>query len=76
MRMLIRYPNGNRVEAVLLAADGERMLIVVESQPDAVELSLVNGCWYTEAGEAIELEALISIPETDWERFCTGGKAA
>ena len=61
MRMMIRYRNGLRVEAVLLAANSERMRVAIDSQRDTVELHRVDGCWYTQRGAAIEIEALILL---------------
>ena len=71
MRMTIRYPNGLRVEAVLLAANRERMRVAVDSQPDAIELHKMDAAWYTEKGAEIAIEALIPIPGTEVSRFCT-----
>ena len=61
MRMIIRYQSGPRVEAVLLAANSERMRVAIASQRDTVELRRVDGCWYTQRGAAIEIEALILL---------------
>ena len=59
MWMMIRYQSGLRVEAVLLAANRERMRAAIASQRDTVELHRVDGRWYTQRGAAIEIEALI-----------------
>ena len=71
MRMLIQCQNGLRNEAVLLAANSERMRVVIASERDAVELHKVDTCWFTETGAAIEIEALISIEGTDFSHFCS-----
>jgi hypothetical protein len=70
MRMTIRYQSGLRVEAVLLAANRERMRVAVDSQRDTIELHKVDACWYTEEGAGIEIESLISIAGTDVSSFC------
>jgi hypothetical protein len=70
MLMTIRYQNGLRVEAVLLAANRERMRVAVDSQPDAIELYKVDACWFTEDGAEIEIEALIPVAGTDVSLFC------
>ena len=70
MRMLIRYKNGLRVEAVLLAADRDQMRVAIRSLRDTVELHQVNASWYTERGAAIEIEALIPIPGTQAGELC------
>jgi hypothetical protein len=70
MRMLIRYQNGLRVEAVVLAVNSERMRVAIGSHSDTVELHMVDGGWRTQRGAAIEIEALIAIPGTDLPAFC------
>ena len=70
MLMTIRYQGGMRVEAVLLAANRERMRLAVASQRDTIELHKADGCWYTEQGDLIELEALIPLAGTDLAGFC------
>ena len=70
MLMTIRYEGGMRVEAVLLAANRERMRLAVDSQRDTIELHKADWCWYTEAGDVIELEALIPFAGTDLAGFC------
>ena len=69
MLMTIRYQSGLRVEAVLLAANRERMRISVASQRDTIELHKVDSGWYTEKGDEIETEALIPIAGTDVSSF-------
>jgi hypothetical protein len=71
MRMTIRYPSGVRSEAVLLAANRERMRVAIESQRDTVEFHQVDSCWHTEKGIEIEIETLIPIPGTDVSQFCS-----
>jgi hypothetical protein len=70
MRMLIRYQSGFRAEAVLLAANGDRMRVAIGSQRDTVELHKVDAGWRTQKGAAIEIEALIPIPGTEFSSFC------
>ncbi len=62
MRMILRYKNGQRLEAVLLAAEDRNMRVAVESQGDSVELFRAGESWQTDAGEEIEIEALIRVP--------------
>jgi hypothetical protein len=68
MRMMIRYQSGLRVEAVLLAANRERMRVAIETQCDTVELHRVDECWYTQRGAAIEIAAFIAIPGIGFSR--------
>ena len=65
MLMTIRYQNGLRVEAVVLAADSERMRVVIDSQRDTMELRKVDACWYAEDGAEVEIEALIALAGTN-----------
>ena len=70
MRMIIRYQNGLRIEAVLLAAGHDRMRVAIETQCDTVELHRVDAGWQTERGAAVEIEALMAIPGTDLAGLC------
>jgi hypothetical protein len=70
MTMVIRDNRGLRVSAVLLAASRQQMRVVVKTQADTVELNYVEGCWYTETGAPVEIEALVPLPETDFAGFC------
>jgi hypothetical protein len=70
MLLTIRYENGLRIEAILLAVNPERMRVVVPSQRDTIELHKEGVCWYTEEGAEIEIEALIPIAGTDVSSFC------
>jgi len=74
MRMMIRYQNGLRVEAVLLAANSERMRVAIGSQRDTIELHRVDAGWCTQRGAAIEIEALMAIPGTDLPSFCAAAQ--
>ena len=76
MRMMIRYQSGLRAEAVLLAANSDRMRVAIGSQRDTVELHRVDGGWRTQRGAAIEIEALIAIPGIEFSRFCAEVHAA
>jgi hypothetical protein len=71
MLMTIRYQTGLRVEAVLLAADSERMRVAAGSQRDTIELRKEDARWYTEEGAETEIESLIPIAGTDVSSFCT-----
>jgi hypothetical protein len=71
MLMMIRYKNGFRMEAILLAADACRMRLIAPSQSDTFELSKLDGGWCTEQSEAVEIEAMIPLPGQDVSTFCT-----
>jgi hypothetical protein len=70
MTMVIRDHRGLRVSAVLLAASRQQMRVAIQTQADTVELNYGDGCWYTETGAPVEIEALVALPETDFAGFC------
>ena len=70
MRLMIRYQDGRRDEAVLMAASQERMRIAAASQKDTVELTRGNEGWLTENGEPVDIEALIPMDGFQVEQFC------
>jgi hypothetical protein len=70
MRMTIRYEGGMRVEAVLLAANRERMRVAIPFERDTTELNRVDACWLTEDSEQVEIESLIPIDGVDVSQFC------
>ena len=70
MLITMRYQNGTRVEAVLLAAARERMRIAIDTKRDTVELNRVDGTWQTEEGDAVEIESLIPLAGFDIAAFC------
>jgi hypothetical protein len=70
MLMTIRFQNGRRAEAVLLAASPDRMRIVTSSHSDTIELRRVGACWLAGEVAEIEIEALIPLAGTDASGFC------
>jgi hypothetical protein len=69
MLMTIRYQNGLRAEAVVLAANRERMRVAITAEGDTLELHEVDARWFTEKGAEIEIEALIPIAGVDASLF-------
>jgi hypothetical protein len=59
MLMILSDQNTNRTEAILLAADTERMRAIVKDQDDTVEFRLRNGRWVSEAGQEFDIEAIV-----------------
>jgi hypothetical protein len=53
------------MQAVLLAANRDRMRVAIETQCDTIELHRVDAGWRTERGAAVEIDALIAIPGID-----------
>ena len=73
MLMTIQYQNGLRLQGVLLAFNGERMRLALDSERDTVELERVNGCWYTEKCARVEIAAVQQIPGADWSGHSSDG---
>lgn len=71
MRMTIRYQNGVRAEAVLLAAGRDRMRVAVDSQGDTIELQKADTAWRTEDGTEVSIEAMIPLAGLDVAQFCS-----
>lgn len=61
MYLLIRYPVGIIVQAVVLARGRNRMRVAASGFPDTIELRLSGSQWLTETGEPIELDFLMSL---------------
>ncbi len=70
MRMVIQCASGVRREALLLALNKNRMRVMIADASDAVEFTLVDGCWVDERGETIEFEALLPMEAIDWPQLC------
>jgi hypothetical protein len=58
--MILRYPSGRRVDAILLAASPDRLRIVVRRLNETLELRLTQGEWVSEHGERIEVEGWLT----------------
>src|SRR5580692_7696759 len=62
MYMLIRYPVGIIVEAVVLAKGRDRMRFAAAGFPDTIELRRSGSQWFTPNREPIEFEFLMPDP--------------
>jgi hypothetical protein len=60
MYLLIRYPVGVIVEAVVLKKGNNRMRVAVAGFPDAIELTRSGAQWFAPNHEPIEFEFLMS----------------
>ncbi len=69
MHMILRYPTGRRVDAILLSATSERIRAAVKYQGDTVEFRLVGNRWVSEQGTAIEIESLIADSPSTFARI-------
>jgi len=69
VRMIIRFERGLRREAVLLDGDSHRMRIAIDSRDDATELIWFGDGWFAETGEAVHIDALMTVSDRDASRF-------
>ena len=60
MYMLIRYPAGIIVEAVVLAKNRDSIRVAAAGFPDAIELRRSGTEWFTAAREPVEFDFLMS----------------
>jgi hypothetical protein len=60
MYMLIRYPAGVIVEAVVLARGRDRMRVAAAGLPDAIELRRFGAQWFTTTREPVEFDFLLA----------------
>ena len=60
MYLLIRFPVGIIVQAVVLAKGRNRMRVAAAGFPDTIELKRSGQLWFTETREPIEFDFLMS----------------
>jgi hypothetical protein len=60
MYMLIRYPVGIIVEAVVLAKGRNRLRVAAAGFPDAIELKRCGPQWFDATSQPVELDFLMS----------------
>jgi hypothetical protein len=60
MYLLIRYPIGIIVEAVVLAEGKNRMRLAASGFPDAVELTRSGYQWYAANNQPVEIDFMMS----------------
>jgi hypothetical protein len=63
MYMLIKYPVGIIVEAVVLARGRDRMRVATAGFPDTVELKRSGSQWFTATRQPVEFEFLMCIAQ-------------
>ncbi len=67
MHTILLYPNGRRVNGIILSASEDIMRVAVQRRADIVELRRVGGVWISENGSSIQFEALVIAGNTG---FC------
>jgi hypothetical protein len=66
--MVMVYPSGQRVDAIVLAAGNGRMRVAMRDHTDAVELRMVDGQWMDEQG-LVEVEAITTDARNGANQF-------
>jgi hypothetical protein len=75
MHLILRYPNGRRVDALLLTIGPESMRAAVHERNETLEFLRVGEWWLGEKGERIAIEAMISAQTTSAPRTLAAGRA-
>jgi hypothetical protein len=60
MHLILRYPNGRRVDAILLTIGPESMRAAVRERNETLEFLRIGDCWLGEKGERITIDAMIA----------------
>ena len=61
MQMTLLFPRGRRINAVLLAANDDRMRLAIPNRKDTMELRLTGNQWISEEGEPVKIEAVAAL---------------
>ena len=70
MRITVRFHNGARAEALILAGDRNHVLVVVEGRRDAEEWGLIDRRLYDQAGQPVEIETMFALDGLDCTELC------
>lgn len=68
MRLILRYSNGRRTEALLLSRGARLLRVTVPGCNDTLELSMEGEHWVDEQGWRVSIEAMLSAPVAVVER--------
>jgi hypothetical protein len=60
MYAILIFPNGKRVDAVLLSATEDRLRLAIAGRSDVTELQRIGGRWATETGTPVEFGAMVA----------------
>jgi len=64
MLTIVRYSNGRRAEAIVLTANDAYMRLVLRGTDETAEFVHINGHWFSESGDCLEIESMIFVSET------------
>ncbi len=62
MHLILRYPNGRHVDALLLSHHDTLLRVVVHDCNETLELRLEQGYWIDEKGERLSIDAMLATP--------------
>jgi hypothetical protein len=60
MHLILRYPDGRRIDALLLTLGPESMRATVHERNETLEFQRIGDYWLGEKGERIAIEAMIA----------------
>ncbi len=60
MLIILRFRNGDSIQALLLAASRCRMRVVIPGSNDALDVQLRKNAWNFEDGRVADVEAMIA----------------
>jgi hypothetical protein len=63
MRLILRYANGMRTEALLLSESAGAMRVTIPGCNDTLEFSVEGEHWVDEQGQRASIEAMLARPE-------------
>jgi hypothetical protein len=64
VQIFLLFPSGEREIGLVLTADFDRMRIVLRGRSDTLEFQRVKRDWISEAGERVEIEAILAEPSS------------
>ena len=70
MRMVVRFQNGLKVEALILAAHRDQIRVVVAGRRETEEWLMVDGGWYDDSGRRVDIQAVVALDGIDCADFC------
>jgi hypothetical protein len=76
MHLILLYPNGKRVDALLLTVGPETMRAAVRERNETLEFQRIGDYWLGEKGEKIAIEAMIATETQAAPRTRTAGHIA
>src|SRR5690348_5944592 len=79
MPIILRYPDGKRVSALLLSREETRLRVTIPGRSDTLELRKVRERWVDDDGNKVSIEALLHSdrrPEPEVGRAPTPEAAA